>query len=209
MLTIIDLKIGGVYQTNLSDSPVRILGFDEKKVFYDVWWSIGDWCCRVSLRSKVSFYRTSVQIFLATAELIRVDALNENEISIIRPDLPFVTLQFDSINWTSKNYSTIELFKNEFINLKINLNKYGKVYIPKVVLIPFGVKGGRKKASVVEAINGEYFESIELLWNAHNIQSTHITERSLEKGIGIYRLGFEKGMPSYYIWGNHDEANIY
>jgi hypothetical protein len=76
-----------------------------------------------------------------------------------------------------------------------------------IILIPFGAKGGHKKSVKVKALNGSYFTGLELLWNAHNVQAPYINVK-LEIGTGLHRLGFEKGIPSYYIGGYYDSAGF-
>ncbi len=67
----------------------------------------------------------------------------------------------------------------------------------QIVLVPSGKKGGLKKGIVISADNSLYFTMSELLWKAKEIQESLNEEKS--EGIGIYRLGFEKRIPSYSI----------
>lgn len=75
---------------------------------------------------------------------------------------------------------------------------------PKVVLKPFGPKGNTRQGSVVEAQKGPGFSALEILWLAHNLQAQYV--KDWENGVGIYRSGFQRGMPSYYLWGVNDRA---
>ncbi len=80
------------------------------------------------------------------------------------------------------------------------------VQADKLVLIPYGNKGGLKKGSVVTATNSKYFESAELIWKAKELQEA--INNHVSNGIGLYRMGFEKGFPSYYIGEYIDSAGI-
>ena len=79
--------------------------------------------------------------------------------------------------------------------------------IPEIFLVPFGLKGGLKKSVLIKALNGTDFSGVELLWHAQNAQSPYINGKS-EIGIGLHRLGFEKGIPSFYIGGYYDNAGV-
>lgn len=90
-------------------------------------------------------------------------------------------------------------------SLKTILDK-GVVNAGKLVLIPFGKKGGLQKGVIVEADNQRYFNYAELVLRAKEIQEKINNEVS--KGIGIYRIGFEKAIPSYYIGEYIDAAGF-
>ena len=81
-----------------------------------------------------------------------------------------------------------------------------KLQADKIVLLPYGVKGGLKKGQIVKADNESYFDCEELIWKAKRIQESVNNETS--KGIGIYRIGFETRLPSFYIGQYIDSAGI-
>ena len=87
------------------------------------------------------------------------------------------------------------------------MNSLGTLKAAEVVLIPFGMKEGHKKSLRVSALNGSYFTGMELLRNAQNAQAPYV-KSELSIGIGIHRLGFEKGIPSYYIGGYYDRGGF-
>jgi len=76
----------------------------------------------------------------------------------------------------------------------------------KIVLLPYGIKGGLKKGTTVTADNGIYLDCEELIWKAKRIQESVNNETS--KGIGIYRIGFENSLPSFCIGQYNDSAGI-
>ena len=68
-----ELMIGGVYKTDLSEGPIRIVAFDNNQIYYDTWWEhCKDWGARNSIKKKVFYFRTTVEYFLKTAEKIRI-----------------------------------------------------------------------------------------------------------------------------------------
>lgn len=56
------------------------------------------------------------------------------------------------------------------------------------------------------ADNPNHFECAELIWKAKELQESVNNQTS--KGIGLYRIGFEKGLPSYYIGEYFDKAGL-
>ncbi len=87
-------------------------------------------------------------------------------------------------------------------------NKFlaNRIEATEIILIPYGPKGGFQKGTIVKADNGKFFECVEAIWKAKQLQET-VNENTSE-GIGIYRLGFEKGLPSYYIGQYKDLAGL-
>ena len=76
----------------------------------------------------------------------------------------------------------------------------------KIVLLPYGIRGGLKKGTIVTPDNGSYLDCEELIWKAKKIQES--VNNEISKGIGIYRMGFESGLPSFYIGQYIDSAGI-
>ena len=63
-----------------------------------------------------------------------------------------------------------------------------------------------KKGTIVTADNGTYLDCEELIWKAKRVQESVNKETS--EGIGIYRIGFESRLPSFYIGQYVDSAGI-
>jgi hypothetical protein len=202
------IVLGGVYQTDLDDTPIRVILFDRVQIFYDVWWQDSqDWEVNQSYKSKVIFLRCSQSHFLNTSILVRFESIPDAVINVIRPDLPLYLCRNDKLRWTTKNYTDIQSFAKYLDKAGIDINTLEKLNIDKVILVPFGPKGGDKKGVIVQAANGRYFTGLELLWHAHNVQAVHINIEQ-EIGMGIYRSGFEKGLPTFYIGGFYDRAEF-
>lgn len=201
-----NLIIGGVYKTIYDTRPIRIIGFDNVELFYDVWWEHSNNWALKSHNAKTFFYRASVIDFTRTAELIKIHPLNNNEIAKYRLDLPFRMCRDNNIGWTDKVYSNALEFENMITQKRISTVNSNIMNIETIMLYPYGPKGGLKKSSKLRADNGRFFTEKELLWKAHNLQSIFVNQ--IKDGVGIYRLGLEKGMASYYIGGFYDNAGF-
>ena len=66
--------------------------------------------------------------------------------------------------------------------------------------------GSLKKGELITAVNNEEFTISELLTSAKRIQESVNANQS--KGIGIYRIGIQNQLPSYYIGEYIDLAGI-
>jgi hypothetical protein len=202
------LAPGNIFLTSLDINPVRVIMGDGVWLVYEVWWKHAkDWSYKSSLKSKVIYYRASSERFFKDATYFAKEQLTEEEIRIHRPDLPLNLCRSDQMSWTSKSYATIGDFEKDNSTAMQNLASVCDLKIGKIIFVPYGPKGGLKKGVKVEAQNGMNFTCRELLWNAQNIEAPH-NPPGEEKGVGIFRLGFEKGIPSYYIGGFIDTAGF-
>jgi len=205
----IRLLSGGVYKTILSDDPVRVLAFDDIDVFYDVYWSsLNKWTFSSSLKRRGTYYRTSPGIFLKSAIFLREQPLTKDEFTVFRPDLPFRLCRNKEIAWTDKAFQTLNDYKNYALQYGVALSDKIVLPIPSTTLEPFGARGRitSLRSTLVTSTNSNGFTAIELLWLANNIQAEH-AKHIVDKGVGIYRSGHEKKVPSYYIWGYYDMAD--
>jgi hypothetical protein len=202
----ITLIEGGVYQTDLSTSPIHIISFNDAQVYYDTWWEhLNDWGYKDSLKKKVFYYRTRPNRILNGSEFLRVEPLSDAEKKVYRPDLPFFVCRNAALSWTDKTYATIEEYEKYLISKSVDTKSITGLNIAEIILVPFDLKGNPKKSILIKAMNGNEFSGIELLWHAHNIQAPYISEDTKE-GVGLHRLGFEKGLPSFYIGEYYDSG---
>ncbi len=72
-----------------------------------------------------------------------------------------------------------------------------------LVLAPYGPKGGLKGGVVIRSEDGS-FRVDTLMLEAKRIQQ--ITSAQMSRGVGLYRLGWQKRLPSYYIGEYVDRA---
>jgi len=200
------LELGGVYKADWDDRPFRIIGLDDFEVFYDCLWPHDNsWTFSGNFKKKVFFYRISNSIFIKRSEKIDMLPLTDDEFNAFRPDLPMRIGRTKKIHWNE--FPRIDHLTFES-SLKITLDSEfleQNLQTQKIVLAPYGRKRGMQKGSLIYS-DSDFFTVAELIWKAKNIQESVNSERS--NGIGIYRLGFEKQVPSYYIGENIDRAGI-
>jgi hypothetical protein len=191
------LVTGGVYnlKVGLRAIKTKVLVFDELEVLYDEWYSeAGAWLSD-KFRGRGCYSRTTREYFDRSSTFIHVETFTEKQFQKYRPDLPIRFGRLRHVSWSSVVFNTEDDFKKHlgegahFSNDRVNC--------AELVLYPYGIKGAVKKGERVKALNGESFTIPELLWRANNIQSNFVKEAS--RGIGLYRLGLEKGLQSYYI----------
>lgn len=201
------LEIGGVYQTEWDSRPHRVIGCDEIEVFYDCFWpDINNWGFAENLKQKVFFYRTSASLFKEKSKKINSLPFSSEEFAAFRPDLPMRIARVKELSWDNLPFATENALDN-FLQQMLTNNAYSQTINAKEIMIqPSGIKGGLKKAVKVVADNGKVFGISELIWKARVIQNQLFLRAS--QGIGLYRIGFEKGIPSYYIGEYLDQAGL-
>jgi hypothetical protein len=205
----VKLILGGVYKTILSEDPVRVLGFDDILVFYDVYRSYSDkWAIASNLKSGNGYFQQSPNIFLRDAMFIREQPLTNEEIDTFRPDLPIRLCRNKQMSWTDKIFSELSEFKTYASQFGCDISDTIVLPTPSITLEPLGIKGRitSLKSTLVKSIDKKGFSFTELLWLANNIQAEH-SKHIIDKGVGIYRSGHKKKVPSYYIWGYYDMAD--
>jgi len=190
------LKLGGIYKVELDGRPVRIIGFDKYETFYDCLWENNKWSFSDNLKSKCSFYRMPTDLFKTNFKLIELKPLTETEQNCLRPDLPMRFGRTKEVNWNEFNSSGIKKLKSLYSDQKIN--------IESIILVPYGPKGGAKRGVKIE--NKNAFTVLEIIEKAKKIQEE--VNENPSNGIGIYRCGIQKGIPSYYIGEYIDKANF-
>jgi hypothetical protein len=188
------LKIGGVYKTKFDPRPYRIIGLDNYEVFYDCLWSDNKWTFSDNFKVKTIFYRMPVDLFATKSELIEMKELTDIEMKYFRPDLQMRFGRTKEVNWNSIDSIGLSYLDSLFQGTKIPINK--------LVLVPYGPKGALLKGVVIESDNE--FTIFEIINKAMIIQS--ISNQQVSKGIGFYRLGYEKGLPRYSIGEFLDKA---
>lgn len=201
------LQLGGIYRTEWGERPYRVIGYDEIEVFYDCLWLPDNiWTFSGNFKKKCYFYRTSAPLFFAKSKLIDIVPMAEEEFNAFRPDLPMRVCRSKELNWNKFDVSTADTFVKSVDNLYDNSFLCDKIQTEKLVLLPYGTKGGLKRGRTVTADNSKYFEGPELIWKAKELQEA--VNYQISNGIGIYRIGFERGLPSYYIGEYIDSAGL-
>ena len=190
------MKLGGIYKTELDERPVRIIGSDKHETFYDCLWENDKWIFSGNLKRKCSFYRIPTEFLNSKSEFIELKPLTETEQNCFRPDLPMRFGRTKKVSWNEFNSNSLRILESLYSDQKINAES--------IILVPFGPKGGTKKGVKIESENG--FTVFEIIEKAKKIQED--VNENPSNGIGMYRLGIQKGIPSYYIGEYIDKADF-
>lgn len=201
-----NLEIGSVYQVEWDRRPYRVIGLDDVEVFYDCMIDEQSWIFSGNFGKKCFFYRTSVLVFGAKSTKIDHIPLSKEEQVFFRPDLTMRIGRTKQLNWNQMNFGTRNDL-DHFIHLNLPEDFTAqKVETNAIIVYPYGPAGGLKKGEKIIADNGTYFSAAELIWKSKEIQES--VNRNPSDGIGLYRIGAEKGFPSYYIGEYLDKANL-
>ena len=185
----VNIKLGDVYERPGSRNYYRIIGFDEREVFFDVYsyysekWELSD-----NLHKKLLFLRTSIECFIEAYNKIDEKPFSVMENEIIRPDLPIRIGITTVINWGDIKLTS----QNELNSIGIS----GKLNCDKIGLMPFGPKGGLKQEVILSANENNCFNFSELFVKANNLVQGI---KPIKEGIGIYRGGLVRKKPLYFM----------
>ena len=193
---------------------IRIMMFDNNEVFYQ---TINEDDTFVDSKySTISYYRTSKDFFYKNSKFIKHLAFTETENEIHRPNLPLRLNCFSELFWTNTSFGG-EIDFNEFLkSTDINTKDLTGIESSKVVIFPTSQQLLNKKSVLLENKNS-HFPGKELMIQCFNIQSEYVKsgkpyfsrfrliangrEEKRLTGIGIYRLGINRNVPSYYLGG--------
>jgi hypothetical protein len=201
------IELGAVFQPDWDERPIRVLVFDEVETLYDCWWPHNNAWGLSKLPGNASYYRIPTPFLKARAARLRLEPLTPAEFAVHRPDLPLRLCRVRNLQWTAERYPTKQAFLEGIKELSQRRridDKQVALAIPAVTLMPFGPKGSAKRGVAVEAQNTVGFSALELLWLAQDLQAPYVKE--WDKGVGLYRSGIQRGLPSYYLWGATDRA---
>lgn len=203
------LHKGAVYQRDWDKKLIRIIAFDDKDAVFDTWcpgtssWDID------SLSRTISYLRLPIPVLLKNAIYIRTEEYAEAEMKIHRPDLPLSFVQATAFEWASTCPNDIEQLLGASTQSEgVATLLAQSIDLPAVYLSPFSPKGGMKPLVLVEALNGRSFTAGELLLCSARLQSEHVRDSKVTKGVGIYRLGINRMIPTYYLWGAKGRAQL-
>ena len=194
------IELGAVFQTDWSENPIRVIAFDSSVVMYDAWWPHKAAWGMEKLIGKFSYYRLPLALLLQKSKYLRTDKYTDQETTVHRPDLPFAFAQCDLLDWYAQRPKSIGQLE-QMLSRPSPLGTELRLKVPAIYLSPFGPKDSSKPAVLIHAKDGESFTEAEVLWHAWQLQAPHLGERHLTNGVGVYRSGIQKRIPSYYIWG--------
>ncbi len=197
-----DLHLGAVLQINWDARPIRIIALDDVEVFYDCWWPHDNVWGFGTTRGTCSYYRVPRKLLAERSKYVRTEIFTPSEESRHRPDLPLRLAALRDVDWPVEQ--AIAKFSEAISFLGAN----EPLRASKLVLCPFGPKGGSKKGIVVIPADGEAFSVPELLILGARIQAPNLRNTLPTSGIGLYRLGLQNGVPSFYLWGHRSQAEL-
>ena len=207
------MKTGFIYRTQWGDS-CKVLMFDKKEIFHQ---TVDENNALVYAKYRTQIYtRTETDFFSNTSELIKGSGLTKQEEGIHRPDLPLRLNCFKETFWTVDRFETPDDFKTFLNQQLIDHEKIENLHTNKIVVIPTGQTGANKKSVLLENNEG-VFDGLELMFNCFNIQQQYVKpekryfsrhrlaqkgrEEKRLTGFGLYRLGIQGNIPSFYLGG--------
>jgi hypothetical protein len=185
---------------------------------YDAWWPhLGAWGLaelQEVRRLRVSYYVSTVAALLEKATFLRTEPLTDAEIALHRPDLPLCLARCAAVDWPSQAPETparlaafLAAAGRTDAGLDSGLDVGVTIDAAELVLLPFGPEGRSRAAVRVTAGDGIAFSAVELLWKAAAIQAPCLGSVMPTRGLGIYRSGLQRGVPSYYLWGGENRLH--
>lgn len=191
------LALGTVFTLEQLPYELRVVAFDRAEVMYDMRWSLEAPWMMAKLTGAFAYFRLSRDHFEAEARCVRMDPLSARELEVHRPELPFAVAQRVNLSWYESWGGAEDVAASDEAVLPVGA----------IFLSPFGPRDTSKPAVLLHADNGQSFTALELLRKAKHIQDPHIGTVRLTEGVGIYREGIKKRIPSYYIWGARSRAD--
>jgi hypothetical protein len=208
------VEVGAVYRWSHDDRLVHVLAHDSGVVMYDAWWPDLETWGLAKLeeikRQRISYYVTTVSALTEKATYLRTDPLTDHEVALHRPDLPLSVGQSEVMQWPAEVYETAaHLVARSRAPGSLEVGEDATFDATEVVLYPFGPNGGQRAGVRVKADNGIAFTAGEFLWKAAAVQAPYIGEVAPTRGVGIYRSGLHRGIPSYYLWGSESKLHTH
>jgi hypothetical protein len=195
------IENGGIYNIK-SKRQLRILAHDNVEILYEEI-EAGRWLLNEKPPNIYHFGRMDTNYFkYISPEKVGVEEFPIAMQNVIGPELPISLLRIKDVNWKDVYFST-------YVNLK---SKYGNIFHRKLsahrlALAPLGPKGGMGKFEIIKTSMSSEFNEIDLLWKAAQIQQKKFLPT--EGGIGVFRLGIYRNVPSFYIHGFYSISNAY
>lgn len=188
-------------QPDWSDSPLRVITFDESEVMYDSWWPHNSSWGFTSLKGKFTYYRVPYRLLLDRSRYVRTEPLSRSEHEAHRPDLPLRFGVSAELNWPTASEVAA------FSQLVSTLPESAPLTSSQLYLCPFGPKGAARKATLVESARVGRFPIADLIVQSAILQAPFLGNHRPTRGIGIFRSGIQNRIPSYYLWGSRSRAD--
>lgn len=193
-MSVRQIELGDVYETNWTANPIRIIALDADVVMYDAWWPHKGAWGMAKLRGSFTYYRIAREALEVDMRYLRSEPLTQEEKEVHRPDLSLSFGRNNTLSWYDE-WPVTDLASSKQL-----------LEAPAIFIGPFGPRDSTKPYVLVEAENGKFFKEAELLALAKTIQSPYLGEARLTQGVGIYRSGIKSRIPSFYIWGSRSRS---
>jgi hypothetical protein len=195
-----EIVLGEVRQlTNRNDTDIRVIAVDNGEVLYDVSYHASPSWMFVKARGKCYYYRHRVDRLVRESSHVRHQPLTDDERARFRPDLPISFLRRLSTNWGFAAGCAQASFAERARSLGLDIDSMPGLPVPQVMLYAARLRAS-SRGVLCTAENRQSMSALELLWHGHQIQETR--GYRCGPGIGLFRMGHEKGgVPSYLVGG--------
>jgi len=191
---------------NLGLFTCRSLSFDNIEAFVDIYHKdVNNWSTLEYGVKNIIFTRMPFGDIIKYGNKIGFDEVSIGLEKKLFLSLPHRISRIIDVNWEDNIFCEQNaLFSYLESTMSIEWLER-KIELPEIYLGAQTKTGGWKKDELIKADNGIYFTSSEVLWKASLLQKVNI-KNSI--GVGIYRSGVKRGIPSYYIGGYYDRAGF-
>jgi len=195
-----EIALGEVRRpTDRDDTEYRVLCVDGGEVLYDgSYYAFPRWTF-AEARGKCFYYRHRVDRLLRESTHVRHQPLTDDERTRFRPDLPISFLRTLSVNWGFAAGCARASFTERVHSLGLDVAAMTGLAVPQVMLYAARLRAS-SRGVLCTAENRHSFSALELLWHGNQIQET--SGYRCGPGIGLFRMGHEKGgVPSFLVGG--------
>jgi hypothetical protein len=205
------VRTGLVFRWPHDERPNRVLVQGQDRIGYDCWWpDLKNWGY-VDLerirRGRANYYTADVETLLAKSTFVGNEPLTEEEAKVHRPDLPITVIQRAGVCWPV-DVAEAGAWAQQFRGDGVGGVDGADLRAAEVYLSPFGPEGATKGGVRVRADNGVAFTAGELMRKAAEIQAKAVGKATSLPGVGIYRLGLNRLVPSFWLWGETTDASL-
>lgn len=199
------IKPGFLFRQPDSDSLCRIIAADNIEVLYDVQSEDGEWQFAKKPKGPCYYYRSLTKV--VTNSWIEVGEMpfSEEESAVFRQDLPLRLCRYQHIQWNTTEIENLDEFKTGLTGTVSGSNII--LNTDKIQLVGLNSSKRPTKPQLIHALSQDGFSEDELIWRANNVQAP-LMKKVATNGIGIYRLGHEKEVPTFYTGGFIDLAGF-
>lgn len=195
-----EIVLGEVRQrANRSDADIRVISVDGGEILYDVSYHASPEWMFGGARGKCYYYRHRVDRLLRESTHVRHQPLTESERAKFRPDLPISFLRKMAVSWGFAAGCDRASFAERVRSLGLDVDAVTGLAVPHLMLYAARLRAC-SRGVLCTAENRQSFSALELLWHGHQIQET--SGNCCGPGIGLFRMGHEKGgVPSFLVGG--------